>query len=101
MILKFISLFVLIQIFFLINLNKLTYVNFYRLIRNLKKIIFNYFRFLIVVNIRANTPQEAPPIPIKKNNLSTVIEANTIPTRPDEIAVVPTTPKCTKEKNRP
>ena len=53
------------------------------------------------VKVRANIPQKAPPIPMKRNNLSTVMEANTIPTNPDEIAVVPTTPKWTKEKNRP
>ena len=47
----------------------------------------------MVVKIRANIPQKAPPIPMKRNNISTVIKANVIPTKPDDIAVVPTTPK--------
>ena len=55
----------------------------------------------MVVKIRANIPQKAPPIPMIRNNLSTVIKVNPIPTRADEIAVVPTTPKWTNEKNRP
>ena len=47
----------------------------------------------MVVKTKANNPQQAPPIPMIRNNISTVIKANVIPTRPDEIAVVPTTPK--------
>ena len=48
-----------------------------------------------------NTPQSAAMHPMQQNkSLTEIIEVIT-PTNKDEIAVVPTTPKCTIENSRP